>query len=106
THNGYATTGILLRAADIAIEIGGRDLVSHVDLEVGIGGSLGIVGETGSGKSLTCRALAGSLTPIAGRISRGRLTLAGHDVTAPGAHARHGLFGRVVSLVPQNSLSA
>lgn len=99
-------TETLLHASNIAIAIEGRELVSNVNLEIDRGGSLGIVGETGSGKSLTCRAFAGSLTTIGGRISRGSLTLAGRDVTSPGAHAKQALYGRVVSLVPQNSLSS
>lgn len=99
-------TEVLLRAEDVAIEINGRELVTDVNLELGTGQSLGIVGETGSGKSLVCRAFAGSLGSIHGRISRGTLSLAGKDLTVPGAHAKHGLYGRDVSLVPQNSLSA
>lgn len=94
----------LLQASNIAIDIDGRELVSSIDLEVVKGGSLGIVGETGSGKSLTCRAFSGSLEPIGGRISRGTLSIGGRDLTTPGAYAN--LYGRTVSLVPQNSLSA
>jgi oligopeptide/dipeptide ABC transporter ATP-binding protein len=96
----------LLHASSMAIEIADRELVSNINLEVGRGQSLGIVGETSSGKSLTCRAFAGSLTSIGGRISHGNLSIAGTDVTSPGAHGRAGMYGRRVSLVPQNSLSA
>jgi oligopeptide/dipeptide ABC transporter ATP-binding protein len=99
-------TETLLQASNVAIEIDGRELVSNVDLQVDKCQSVGIVGETGSGKTLTCRAFAGSLAAIGGRISRGTLTLAGQDLTAPGRHALSALYGRVVSLVPQNSLSA
>jgi oligopeptide/dipeptide ABC transporter ATP-binding protein len=99
-------TDILFSASNVAVEIEGRELVSNVNIELGKGRSLGIVGETGSGKSLTCRAFAGLLGPIGGQVSRGTLTLAGKDVTAPGAHARERLYGSVVSLIPQNSLSA
>jgi oligopeptide/dipeptide ABC transporter ATP-binding protein len=96
----------LLRASDVAIEIDGRELVSNVDIELGRGRTLGIVGESGSGKSLTCRALAGLLATVGGRISRGALTVAGRDLTAPTAGDRSGMYGRVLSLIPQNSLSA
>ncbi|RWD28359.1 MAG: ABC transporter ATP-binding protein [Mesorhizobium sp.] len=97
-------TETLLDASNLAIEIDGRELVSDVDLKIGRGDSVGIVGESGSGKSLTCRAFAGSLGVLGGRISRGTMSLAGRNVTSPGAHA--GLYGRVVTLMPQNSLSA
>ncbi|RWC38242.1 MAG: ABC transporter ATP-binding protein [Mesorhizobium sp.] len=99
-------TEMLLRASNIAIEIAGLELVSNVDLEVDRGHSLGIVGETGSGKSLTCRAFAGLLSPIGGRISGGNLWLGRQDATSPDTHAKAALYGRVVSLVPQNSLTA
>jgi len=94
----------LLQASNVAIEIDGRELVSGINLTVEKGQALGIVGETGSGKSLTCRAFSGSLASIGGHVSRGTLTLAGKDIAKPGAHAN--LYGRSVSLVPQNSLSA
>jgi len=97
-------TQTLLHASNLAIEIDGRELVSNIDLTIDKGRALGIVGETGSGKSLTCRAFSGSLGSIGGRISRGTLTLSGKDLVPPGAHAK--LYGRAVSLIPQNSLSA
>lgn len=96
----------LLHASNIAIEIHGRELVSNVAIEIGPGRTLGIVGETGSGKSLTCRAFAGLLATIGGRISRGALTVAGRDFTAPTARDRSRMYGRVLSLIPQNSLSS
>lgn len=99
-------TETLLRASNVAIEIDGRELVSQIDLEVGKGRSVGIVGETGSGKSVACRAFAGLLDSIGGRISRGSISLAGTDFTSPSARARTANYGRTISLVPQNSLSA
>lgn len=102
--NQTTMTESLLHASNLAIEIDDRELVSSVDLRLDKGRTLGIVGETGSGKSLTCRAFAGSLSNIGGRISRGTVTLGDRDLTKPGAH--DGLYGRLVSLVPQNSLSA
>lgn len=98
------TRTLLLQASNVAIEIDGRQLVSSVDLTVNKGSAVGIVGETGSGKSLTCRAIAGSLPAIGGSITHGTLTLDGRDLTKPKAYAD--LYGRTVSLVPQNSLSA
>ena len=74
----------LLHASNVAIEIDGRELVSHVDIELGRGATLGIVGESGSGKSLACRAFAGLLATVGGRISRGTL-----DSCRPGFHRGH-----------------
>lgn len=99
-------TQTLLHASHIAIEIDGQELVSNVDIDLGRGRTLGIVGESGSGKSLTCRAFAGLLGTVGGRISRGNLTVAGRDFTVATARDRSGMYGRVLSLIPQNSLSA
>lgn len=106
TEHQASSTGVLLRASNVAIEIDGRELVSSVNLELEKGRTLGVVGETGSGKSLTCRAFAGLLEPIGGRISEGAVWLGRKDVTQPGAHAKAAMYGRTVSLVPQNSLAA
>ena len=42
----------------------------NVDLEIGAGEFVGIVGPSGSGKSTLLKAIAGSVEPIAGRIER------------------------------------
>jgi len=49
----------------------GRDpVLVNVDLEIGAGEFVGIVGPSGSGKSTLLKAIAGSVEPIAGRIER------------------------------------
>jgi ABC-type Mn2+/Zn2+ transport system ATPase subunit len=49
----------------------GRDpVLVNVDLEIGTGEFVGIVGPSGSGKSTLLKAVAGSVEPIAGRIER------------------------------------
>jgi ABC-type Mn2+/Zn2+ transport system ATPase subunit len=49
----------------------GRDpVLVNIDLEIGAGEFVGIVGPSGSGKSTLLKAIAGSVEPIAGRIER------------------------------------
>ena len=79
--------------------------VDDVSLSVERGTTHGIVGESGSGKTTTGKALAGFLTPQAGRIRIGEFdttdTSRGH-----GARARLRDFRRTVQLVHQNPYSA
>ena len=50
-----------LSVAGLTIDVGGRRVVDGVDLEVGDGDRVGLIGESGSGKSLTALAILGLL---------------------------------------------
>ncbi|QBR73581.1 ABC transporter ATP-binding protein [Microbacterium sediminis] len=52
-----------LEVSDLVIEIDGRRVVDGVSFEVPDGARLGLIGESGSGKSLTALALLGLLPP-------------------------------------------
>lgn len=60
---------------DVAVAIGGRPVLRHVDLVVGEGDFVALMGANGSGKSTLVRAMTG-LRPLA----TGRLRLFGTDV--------------------------
>jgi len=63
----------LLSARNLAVELGGRRVVDGVDLDIREGETLGIVGESGCGKTTTARLLLRLLDPTAGSIRwRGR----------------------------------
>ncbi|MFI2702331.1 ABC transporter ATP-binding protein [Cellulosimicrobium composti] len=67
----------ILRATGLAAGYGGPDVVSGVDLDVTPGAApVGIVGESGAGKSTIVRALVGLVRPTAGHV-----TYAGRPVT-------------------------
>jgi len=74
-----------------------RRLLSDVSLTLPPGGALGIVGESGCGKSLTCLAVMGllppALTPVAGRILFDG---------AESAADRRGLRGRRMAMIFQD----
>ena len=55
--------------------------VNGVSFELAAGQVLGILGESGSGKSVTLRALMRLLPPARTRI-KGRIRVAGHEITA------------------------
>lgn len=86
----------LIEAADLsfAYERRGRIVVDEVSLTVGRGSILGLLGPNGSGKTTLLRLLAGTLTPL-----RGRVIL---DGTPLAAITRRDLARRV-AVVPQET---
>jgi peptide/nickel transport system ATP-binding protein len=79
--------------------------VDGVDLALPEGAMLGLVGESGCGKTTLARALMGVL-PGNARITRGRVLLSGIDlVSLTGAEHRARLW-RELSFVPQTAMNA
>jgi oligopeptide/dipeptide ABC transporter ATP-binding protein len=96
----------LLRMDHLAVEIGGRQALRDVELAVEAGTCVGLVGETGSGKSMTCRAAIGLLPRVGAEIVGGSLRFDGRDVTVLSEEEWAAIRGRRIGLVPQNSFSA
>lgn len=99
----------LLAIEDLRIEFGTPTkplvAVKDVGLEVGAGEIVGLIGESGSGKSLTCRSVLRMLTPP-GRITAGSVVFDGRDVLAMSpAELRH-LRAREVGMVFQDPFSS
>jgi peptide/nickel transport system ATP-binding protein len=74
-------------------------LIGPLDLEVNEGDCLGLIGESGSGKSLTALALMGLLPP--GLRASGELVFAGESIT-PMSTAHRALRGRALAWMPQD----
>jgi ATP-binding cassette subfamily F protein uup len=60
----------LLVAQSLGKTLGGKAIITGLDLELGPGQRLGLLGPNGSGKTTLLRLLAGTLEPDAGRIVR------------------------------------
>ncbi len=58
----------LVAARGIAKSLGGRELFSDLDLTLGVGDCLGLLGPNGSGKTTLIRVLTGDLKPDAGQV--------------------------------------
>ena len=83
---GTRPAGDAVRLAGIAKSFGAVKALAGVDLAVGVGEMLSVVGHNGAGKSTLMQFLAGTLRPDAGTIEAGgRDVGAGYDVRR--AHA-------------------
>jgi iron complex transport system ATP-binding protein len=88
-----ATVPTLFSCSNIRVEVSRRTLVDALDFEVGRGELLAVLGQNGSGKSLTMHTLAG-LRPA----SQGRVLLDGQDVAASSRRN----IARQLALLPQH----
>ncbi len=99
-----------LQALTVRIPVG-TDVITAADevtLTVRRGEVLGIVGETGCGKTVTCRAMLG-LLPTASSRYEGRVAYprAGQvDVLALRPGARRRLWGDYIAMIPQNPMTS
>lgn len=82
---------------------GPAHVLDGVDLAVAPGEIVGLVGESGCGKTTLARAILGTLPEHQTRIGGGRIRLAEIDMLQGGRAARQAR-GRIVTLVPQNPL--
>ncbi|WP_181781119.1 dipeptide ABC transporter ATP-binding protein [Pseudonocardia pini] len=104
TRPASTTTAPLLQVSGLSVAYGGRQVVSGVDLALGAGGSLALIGESGSGKSTIARALL-RLLPASGRAT-GHVELAGREVLGLPERRFRPLRGRTLGFVPQDPASA
>ncbi|SFU19094.1 ABC transporter ATP-binding protein [Mesorhizobium sp. YR577] len=79
--------------------------VDNVTLSIGPGEILGVVGESGAGKSTVGAAITGLLQPP-GRIAAGRIRFKGREIDATDARAMRALRGRQVSTIFQDPLTS
>ncbi|WP_050423412.1 ABC transporter ATP-binding protein [Bradyrhizobium tropiciagri] len=89
---------------DLPTPRGNLRAVDHVDLAVGAGRTLGIVGESGCGKTMLSRAVL-QLLPKKARLS-GRVMFDGQDLTTLSAEKLRKLRGRSLAVVFQDPMTS
>lgn len=94
----------LLEVDNLDIFTGARQLVSGLSFSIGAGERFGLIGESGSGKSLTAMAVTG-LLPKAIR-AEGAITLDGRPVIGTPERILNTMRGRDVAVVFQEPLTA
>ena len=102
-------TGPLLTIEGLRIEFGtpAEPLVAvkDVGLSVGPGEIVGLIGESGSGKSLTCRSVLRLLVPP-GRVTAGSVVFEGRDVLAMSAKELRDFRAHDVGMIYQDPFSS
>ena len=86
----------ILTVSGVRVSYGRIEAMRGVDLTVGPGEFVGVIGSNGAGKSSLLRAIAGVLKPAAGRV-----TFDGCDVTGLPSHR---LVARGLALVPEGRM--
>ena len=99
----------MLAVRDVAIELttkrARREVVRGISFDVAAGELLGVVGQTGSGKSITLHAVMGLLPP-GGRVVRGSIELHGRPLLGLSRRELRKIRGTEIGLIPQQPLAA
>ena len=100
----------LLEVQDLHVEFRARDGVARVlngvSCHVDAGETLAILGESGSGKSVTAQAIMGILDMPPAVLRSGRILYQGQDILQLPEDARRELRGTQIAMVFQDALSA
>ncbi|MEV0321435.1 dipeptide ABC transporter ATP-binding protein [Streptomyces sp. NPDC050658] len=101
--------GPLLRIEDLRVDIASRGRTVHaldgVSLELAPGEALGIVGESGCGKTMTALSVLGLLPP-GGEVTGGRVLFDGTDLAAAPAPVLQDVRGNTIGMVFQSPLTS
>lgn len=89
-----------LRVDGLSVSYGPHEVVTNVSFELGRGESLGLIGESGSGKSTIARAVL-RLLPSGGHAT-GRVAFDGQEVLGISERGFRPLRGRAIGFVPQD----
>lgn len=100
----------LLAVDDLHVEFVTRQgvvrAVNGVSYSLNPGETLAVLGESGSGKSVTAQAVMGILDTPPARVSRGAIRFRGTDLLGLPERARSQIRGRRIAMIFQDALSA
>ena len=102
--------GLLLEVDQLQVEFRTRDgvakAINGVSFELHEGETLAILGESGSGKSVTAQAIMGILDSPPGFVTGGEVRYCGKNILAMSDEERRRVRGPEISMVFQDALSA
>jgi peptide/nickel transport system ATP-binding protein len=95
------------KGLEVSAPVDGRltPVIRGVSFELAPGKILGLVGESGAGKSMVGRAIAQLLPPAFG-ITAGSLSFEGADLLQMAPARRRALLGRAIAFIPQQPMTA
>ncbi|MEU8512270.1 ABC transporter ATP-binding protein [Kitasatospora sp. NPDC048722] len=100
----------LLEVKDLHVEFHTRDgvakAVNGVNYSVAAGETLAVLGESGSGKSVTAQTIMGILDMPPGKISKGQILFRGQDMLAMKEEERRLIRGQKIAMIFQDALSS
>ncbi|KAK1181865.1 ABC transporter ATP-binding protein [Streptomyces sp. NBS 14/10] len=100
----------LLEVRDLHVEFHTRDgvakAVNGVNYNVSAGETLAVLGESGSGKSVTAQAIMGILDMPPGKIPQGQILFRGEDMLTMSNEERRKIRGRRIAMIFQDALSS
>lgn len=100
----------LLRVTDLEVQFatgaGMATVVDHVSFEMASGEVLGLVGESGCGKSVTSLAIMRLIAQPPGRISGGRIELAGRELLGLSEREMQQVRGNRIAMVFQEPMTS
>ncbi len=91
---------VTARAAGQSVEV-----LRDIDFEIAEGTTLGVVGESGAGKSMIGRLIAQMLPP-GFAVAEGSLQFQGRELVGLGARRRNALLGKDIAFIPQHPLTS
>ncbi|MFI0737081.1 ABC transporter ATP-binding protein [Streptomyces sp. NPDC021100] len=102
--------GPLLEVRDLHVEFHTRDgvakAVNGVNYSVSAGETLAVLGESGSGKSVTAQAIMGILDMPPAKIPKGEILFRGQDMLKMSGEERRKLRGAKIAMIFQDALSS
>ncbi|GAA2601415.1 ABC transporter ATP-binding protein [Streptomyces axinellae] len=100
----------LLEVRDLHVDFHTRDgvvkAVNGVNYSVDAGETLAVLGESGSGKSVTAQAVMGILDMPPGRIPKGEILFHGKDMLTMSKEERRKIRGAKIAMIFQDALSS
>jgi oligopeptide transport system ATP-binding protein len=110
TDNGHKPGEVILSVDNLQVEFrtGGRVVkaVNGVSFDIESGKTLAILGESGSGKSITFEAVLGILDAPPGVVTGGKAMFDGDDLFQLNRSTRRAISGSKIGMIFQDPLSA